>query len=198
MMRRNGAREDGVRRATRTAVPERRTAAPAIPDKLRFRIGEVARICEVPSYVLRFWEREFPQLRPGKGQTGQRLYRRRDVAMALRIKTLLYDEGYTIPGARQALRADGRLDEPIAVPEPAVAPMLPGLQDALATAAEEPAPMRWVEAELREILALLDGPARGACVGTGRPRQVAARAADELGPMRSLFESTHGQGGERA
>lgn len=81
---------------------------PQIPDKLYFRIGEVAKLCQVPSYVLRFWESEFPQLKPNKGGTGQRLYRRRDVEMALRIKTLLYDEGYTIPGARQAFKAELR------------------------------------------------------------------------------------------
>ena len=79
-----------------------------IPDKLYFRIGEVARLCEVPAYVLRFWESEFPQLKPNKGGTGQRLYRRRDVEMALRIKNLLYDEGYTIAGARQAFKAELR------------------------------------------------------------------------------------------
>ena len=58
-----------------------------IPDKLYFRIGEVARLCDVPAYVLRFWESEFPQLKPHKGGTGQRLYRRRDVEMALRLRT---------------------------------------------------------------------------------------------------------------
>ena len=79
---------------------------PTIPDKLYFRIGEVARLCEVPAYVLRFWESEFAQLKPNKGGTGQRLFRRRDVETALRIKTLLYDQGYTIPGARQILRAE--------------------------------------------------------------------------------------------
>ena len=89
---------------------KRPSSGPArdIPDKLYFRIGEVARLCEVPAYVLRFWEGEFPQLRPNKGGTGQRLFRRRDVEMALRIKTLLYDEGYTIPGARQAFKAELR------------------------------------------------------------------------------------------
>src|ERR1700712_5037385 len=77
-----------------------------IPDKLYFRIGEVAQLCEVPAYVLRFWEGEFPQLKPNKGGTGQRLYRRREVEMALRIKTLLYDEASTIVGARQAFKAE--------------------------------------------------------------------------------------------
>jgi DNA-binding transcriptional MerR regulator len=80
--------------------------ASEIPDKLYFRIGEVARLCEVPAYVLRFWESEFPQLKPNKGGTGQRLYRRRDVEMAMRVKTLLKDEGYTIPGARQVLKTE--------------------------------------------------------------------------------------------
>src|SRR5271169_5559796 len=77
-----------------------------IPDKLYFRIGEVASLCDVPAYVLRFWESEFPQLKPNKGGTGQRLYRRRDVETALRVKSLLYDEGYTIPGARQAIKSE--------------------------------------------------------------------------------------------
>jgi DNA-binding transcriptional MerR regulator len=80
--------------------------APVIPDKLYFRIGDVARLCEVPAYVLRFWETEFPQLKPNKGGTGQRLYRKKDVEIALRIKHLLYDEGYTIPGARQVFKAE--------------------------------------------------------------------------------------------
>ncbi|HEY4380489.1 MAG TPA: MerR family transcriptional regulator [Acidobacteriaceae bacterium] len=83
-----------------------------IPDKLYFRIGEVARLCEVPAYVLRFWESEFPQLKPNKGGTGQRLYRRRDVEMALRVKTLLKEEGYTIPGARHVLKAEFKQKEP--------------------------------------------------------------------------------------
>ena len=90
------------------------SGAPAseIPDKLYFRIGEVARLCEVPAYVLRFWESEFPQLKPNKGGTGQRLYRRRDVEMALRVKSLLKEEGYTIPGARHVLKAEFKQKEP--------------------------------------------------------------------------------------
>jgi DNA-binding transcriptional MerR regulator len=83
-----------------------------IPDKLYFRIGEVSRLCDIPAYVLRFWESEFPQLKPHKGGTGQRLYRRRDVESVLHIKSLLYDEGYTIPGARQALKTEQRTKAP--------------------------------------------------------------------------------------
>jgi DNA-binding transcriptional MerR regulator len=79
-----------------------------VPDKLYFRIGEVAKLCKLPAYVLRFWETEFPQLRPSKSSTGQRMYRRRDVENVLQIKKLLYDEGFTIAGARQQLRAEAR------------------------------------------------------------------------------------------
>jgi DNA-binding transcriptional MerR regulator len=98
---------------------------PIIPDKLYFRIGDVARICEVPAYVLRFWETEFPNLKPNKGGTGQRLYRRKDVETALRIKHLLYDLGYTIPGARQVFKTDAKPEAqataPLEAPEAAVA-----------------------------------------------------------------------------
>jgi len=82
-----------------------------IPDKLYFRIGEVARLCRLPAYVLRFWETEFPQLKPVKSSTGQRMYRKRDVDNVLRIKQLLYEQGYTISGARQHLRADIKADK---------------------------------------------------------------------------------------
>jgi DNA-binding transcriptional MerR regulator len=77
--------------------------SPSIPDRLYFKIGDVARICELETYVLRFWETQFPQLKPNKSGTGQRLYRRRDVELALEIKHLVYAEGYTLAGPRQAL-----------------------------------------------------------------------------------------------
>lgn len=82
--------------------------APTIPDRLYFKIGDVARICEVETYVLRFWETQFPQLRPNKSGTGQRLYRRRDVETALEIKRLVHQQGYTLVGARQALEQGRR------------------------------------------------------------------------------------------
>jgi DNA-binding transcriptional MerR regulator len=77
-----------------------------IPDKLYFRIGEVSRLCKLPAYVLRFWETEFPQLKPVKSSTGQRMYRRKDVENVLRIKQLLYQDGFTIAGARQHLKQE--------------------------------------------------------------------------------------------
>src|SRR4030081_3065047 len=77
-----------------------------IPDKLYFRIGEVATLCRLPAYVLRFWETEFPQLKPVKSSTGQRMYRRRHVESVVRIKKLLYEDGFTIAGARVQLRGE--------------------------------------------------------------------------------------------
>jgi DNA-binding transcriptional MerR regulator len=91
-----------------------------IPDKLYFRIGEVATLCRLPAYVLRFWESEFPQLKPVKSSTGQRMYRKRDVESVLRIKQLLYEQGFTISGARQQLRTETKTDKgQAAIPFPA-------------------------------------------------------------------------------
>src|ERR1700731_2326122 len=81
-----------------------------IPDKLYFRIGEVAGLCRLPAYVLRFWETEFPQLKPIKSSTGQRMYRKRDVESVVRIKKLLYEDGFTIAGARVQLRDEIKSD----------------------------------------------------------------------------------------
>jgi DNA-binding transcriptional MerR regulator len=121
-----------------------------IPDKLYFRICDVAKLCSVAPYVLRFWETEFTQLKPNKSGTGQRLYRRRDVEMALRIKRLLYDEGYTIAGARQAIQAESRSKR-------AGQPELPLPQQQQAVQQTE-ARLHKVRKELREILGLLATP----------------------------------------
>jgi DNA-binding transcriptional MerR regulator len=90
------------------SAQKRLPPATEIPDRLYFRIGDVARICGVEPYVLRFWETQFPNLKPNKGGTGQRLYRRREVELALRIKQLVHNEGYTLAGARQALEVAPR------------------------------------------------------------------------------------------
>ncbi len=82
-----------------------------IPDKLYYRIGEVETITEVPAYVLRYWESEFKLLRPKKNPAGQRLYRRKDVDLVLRIKTLLYEERLTLEGAKKRLRTESRSDQ---------------------------------------------------------------------------------------
>ena len=79
-----------------------------IPDKLYFRIGEVSELTHTKPYVLRFWETEFPMLKPAKSKAGHRLYRRQDVELVLEIKRLLYTKGFTIPGARQHLASNSR------------------------------------------------------------------------------------------
>lgn len=81
---------------------------PAIPEKLYFKIGEVCDLVGVQAHVLRYWETEFPQLSPQKNRSGQRSYRRRDVEISLRIKELLYEDMYTIAGARKKLQAELR------------------------------------------------------------------------------------------
>ena len=78
---------------------------PEIPDKLYFRIGEVAKLAGIKPYVLRFWESEFSGLGPKKSGTGHRLYRRKDVELVLEIKRLLYDKRFTIEGARKVLES---------------------------------------------------------------------------------------------
>lgn len=83
-------------------------SATAIPEKIFFKIGEVCEIVDVQAHVLRYWETEFPMLSPQKNRSGQRSYRRRDVEIALRIKELLYDELYTIAGAKKKLQTEIR------------------------------------------------------------------------------------------
>jgi DNA-binding transcriptional MerR regulator len=78
-----------------------------LPDKLYFKIGEVAELADVKPHVLRYWESEFPSIRPQKSRSGQRLYRRQDVDAVIAVRHLLYDRRFTIEGARQHLKADG-------------------------------------------------------------------------------------------
>src|SRR5688500_12462935 len=82
--------------------------AVAIPEKLFFKIGEVCELAGVQAHVLRYWESEFPMLAPQKNRAGQRVYRKRDVEMALRIKELLYEDQYTIAGAKKRLTSELR------------------------------------------------------------------------------------------
>jgi len=103
-----GARTMSLSKKTSKKAP--RSPEIIIPDKLYFRIGEVASLCRLPAYVLRFWETEFPQLKPVKSSTGQRMYRKRDVESVVRIKKLLYEDGFTIVGARTQLREEIKSD----------------------------------------------------------------------------------------
>ena len=107
-LEKKSAPKTSPRAARKRSVQRRGIVEVVVPDKLYFRIGEVARLCAVPTYVLRFWETEFSQLKPNKSGTGQRMYRRREVEHALHIKKLLYDDGFTIAGARQHLKDESR------------------------------------------------------------------------------------------
>jgi DNA-binding transcriptional MerR regulator len=151
---------------------------PAIPDRLYFKIGDVARLCGVETYVLRFWESQFPQLKPNKSGTGQRLYRRRDVEMALEIKRLVHADGYTLAGARTVLeqgqrrqspRPDSRSDlRDSSQADPPSAPEQSKPLDAAAAA------IAGARVELREIAALLGAPAQQPARRRSRLASIAA------------------------
>src|ERR1700757_4757129 len=130
---------------------------PEIPDKLYFRIGEVSRLAGIKPYVLRFWETKFPLLGPRKSSTGQRLYRRKDVELVLEIKRLLYEQRFTIEGARKLLENRPKI-EPVratsakpakAKPAKAVARAVDGQ---VALFADHSPVIESVCAELKEIL----------------------------------------------
>jgi DNA-binding transcriptional MerR regulator len=162
---------------------------PSIPNRLYFKIGDVARICDLETYVLRFWESQFPQLKPNKSGTGQRLYRRRDVELVLDIKRLVHAEGYTIAGARQALdqsqRRAPRRDSQASQPSPAISAQ-PQSNLPLSTAGSSrrldsiAATIGHARAELREIAALLAAP-------DPRPQRRRPRLAAVHNPSDTLF-----------
>ena len=155
--------------------PKRVLDSPTIPDRLYFKIGDVARICNVETYVLRFWETQFPQLKPNKSGTGQRLYRKRDVELALSIKRLVHGEGYTLAGARQALGLIRRRPEP--------QPQLPlTASDASPRIDAVAAAIGHARAELREIVGLLTAP-------QPKPPRRRSRVATLSAPADTLFPS---------
>jgi DNA-binding transcriptional MerR regulator len=119
------------------------SAQPEIPDKLFFRIGEVSQLVGVETYVLRYWESEFPGLSPRKSSSGQRMFRRKDVELLLRIKHLLYSQKFTIEGARKALQEKVK---PVSVRKSTV-PEQPSLF--------APSPLPEIRKQVSEILRLL-------------------------------------------
>ena len=121
-----------------------------IPDKLYFPIREAAEIIGVEPYVLRFWEKEFAMLSPVKGGTGHRRYRRKDLETALEIKRLLYDQGFTIEGARNRLKQLSKSD-PAAPPEANATEQTP-----LPFAEAPRTALNRIRQELSEILTILD------------------------------------------
>jgi len=126
-------------------------SAHEIPDKLYFRIGEVARLAGIKPYVLRFWETEFPALGPKKSGTGHRLFRRKDVELVLEIKGLLYEKRFTIEGARKFLETRGKTENTRTAKK---TPKPKKSQATLFPADPGPA-LELVRAELRSIAELL-------------------------------------------
>jgi DNA-binding transcriptional MerR regulator len=133
-----------------------------IPNKLFFKIGEVCEITDTQPYVLRYWESEFPALAPAKNSSGQRIYRRKDIETVLRIKQLLYEEGFTIAGAKKRLEAElsGRGVTPSSMASEAVSATPPPREPAPSVAPSPDDATREVLGEmrvqLRELLTLLD------------------------------------------
>ncbi len=140
-----------------------------LPDKLFFKIGEVADIVGVKPHALRYWETEFPALRPKKTRGAHRQYSRKDVELAMLIRQLLHDEGYTIPGARKRIRDLGRHQrssppEPRAAREVALRAELLGLReqlcellDQLADATRAPAASPEVQVTVHQVVPVSTG-----------------------------------------
>ena len=128
------------------------TPLPSIPAKRYFTIGEVAELCGVKPHVLRYWEQEFTQLRPMKRRGNRRYYQHHEVLMIRRIRELLYDQGFTISGARNRLQEQAHA-QPDAAPEPG--PLGEAPADNSAALAREPLAPDELHRQLKEIRALL-------------------------------------------
>src|SRR5205085_11463986 len=157
-------------------------AAVSIPEKLFFKIGEVCEITGIQAHVLRYWESEFPMLAPQKNRAGQRTYRKRDVEMVLRIKELLYEDQYTIAGAKKKLHSElrgasklkvvtpdmnvtninGGEGQGTSAPQSATTPVyasdheLPPTEPSVPLTDERRAALRRLREQMRDLLALLD------------------------------------------
>jgi DNA-binding transcriptional MerR regulator len=140
-------------------------SASRIPEKLFFRIGEVCDLIKVQPHVLRYWETEFPMLAPQKNRAGQRVYRRKDVEMVLRIRDLLYEEKFTIAGAKKKLldesragSARARLGEqlPLEAPEPRSVddPISPSADQS--TSPQTRRVLRLIKSDLEDLLTRLN------------------------------------------
>ena len=129
-----------------------------IPNKLFFKIGEVCEITDTQPYVLRYWESEFPALAPAKNTSGQRIYRRRDIETVLRIKQLLYEEGFTIAGAKKRLEMEmaGRAPTPSSAPPGGNGGDGAAAGGGVAGGDQTKKALHEIRDQLREILTLLD------------------------------------------
>ena len=163
-------------------------AAVAIPEKLFFKIGEVCELTGVQAHVLRYWESEFPMLAPQKNRAGQRTYRKRDVEMALRIKELLYDDQYTIAGAKKKLASELRGASKLKV----VTPEMSAAQSAVAPAPVAPS----TPAASAQSSYQASAPATGAPI-TDEQRLAVRRLASQLRELLSILDAGSAEQGSR-
>ncbi|HEY0077016.1 MAG TPA: MerR family transcriptional regulator [Pyrinomonadaceae bacterium] len=180
-------------------------AAVSIPEKLFFKIGEVCDITGVQAHVLRYWESEFPMLAPQKNRAGQRTYRKRDVEMVLRIKELLYEDQYTIAGAKKKLVSELRGASKLKVVTPEMSAsasqqsMMPApVSDPLPSAPPSPIPSASVStpASPRESF---EEPSASepASVLTEERRAAVRRLQNELRELLLLLEKGDAESGAR-
>lgn len=176
-------------------------AAISIPEKLFFKIGEVCEITDVQAHVLRYWESEFPMLAPQKNRAGQRTYRKRDVEMVLRIKELLYEDQYTIAGAKKKLSSELRgasklkvVTPDMGAPSTAAAPPLPSQTPQIVL----PAPMPPNEATPFSTQARPDTAVLSAATTTAPPitddrRAALRRLREQMRELLMLLEASDSQ-----
>ena len=168
-------------------------AAVHIPEKLFFKIGEVCDITEVQAHVLRYWESEFPMLAPQKNRAGQRTYRKRDVEMVLRIKELLYEDQYTIAGAKKKLASEIRGASKLKVVTPEMAAIASAeqveasQQSAPASLPQQLAPQQPTYASDREV-----APREREYPITDERRAALRRLREQMRDLLSLLNSREG------
>ncbi len=172
-------------------------ATVAIPEKLFFKIGEVCELSGVQAHVLRYWESEFPMLAPQKNRAGQRTYRKRDVEMALRIKELLYDDQYTIAGAKKKLAGELRGASKLKV----VTPEMTGQREPLSSAHTQPILQRESLSPSFSAEALESGgeaPSHdGRASMTGNQRDAVRRLAIQLRDLLETLDAGEQDSGSR-
>ena len=167
-------------------------AAVAIPEKLFFKIGEVCELTGVQAHVLRYWESEFPMLAPQKNRAGQRTYRKRDVEMALRIKELVYDDQYTIAGAKKKLASELRGASKLKV----VTPEMSAAQSAAAPTTHAPVAAPSTPPASAQPGYQANAPATGAPV-TDEQRLAVRRLASQLRELLSILDAGEAEQGSR-
>ncbi len=167
--------------------------ATAIPEKIFFKIGEVCDLVGVQAHVLRYWETEFPMLSPQKNRSGQRSYRRRDVEIALRIKELLYDDLFTIAGAKKKLQGELRETSRLKIVPSESAPGQDFIKE---VKMPEPAPIKEIDAdgELEEIDELEDfEPVMPVEVLDEERREALTSLASQLLELREMLKTNRSE-----